>query len=133
MPGEEKRREPWREDVEELREVLTAISDFLSSLKEPVRELLSAIVGPIEGGKLGREIGDFYRGLKESGVPEEMAVQMTREYFRKRLESLPSVASFVDALKEAIRGGVPGARVAVKTGEKREDMESGNDKGDREG
>ena len=119
----EEKREPWREDVEELRGVLSAISDFLSSLKEPIKELLSAIVGSVEGGKLGKEIGDFYKSLRDSGVPEEMAAQMTQEYFRRRLESLPSLASLMDALKGAIGEWAPGGRTAAKRGEKEEDKE----------
>ncbi|MEB3859840.1 MAG: hypothetical protein LRS43_01365, partial [Desulfurococcales archaeon] len=106
MPEREgDKSESWREDVEELRGVLSAVSDFIASLKEPIKDLLSAIAGPIEGGKLGREVGDFYRGLKESGVPDDIALQMTREYFKRRLESLPSISSFIEALREAITSG----------------------------
>jgi len=74
-------------DVAELREVLRAISEFLKELREPIKDLLSALTSALDGGKLGEDVAKFYRSLKESGLPEEVAIEMTKQYFRERLEA----------------------------------------------
>jgi hypothetical protein len=84
------------EDVKELREVLTAISEFLEGLKKPVQDILTLIMGQLSGEKLGKEVADFYRNLKESGMDEEMVKEMTQQYFQRRLES----ANIVKILQE---------------------------------
>jgi len=74
-------------DVEELRQVLKAISEFLRDLREPLRDLLNAITQALDGGRLGEDVARFYRSLRESGMPEDMAAELTRQYFRERLEA----------------------------------------------
>ena len=99
--GEERRGEgvggeaPVSEDVEELRGVLKAISDFLRDIEEPISKLLNSLMKALDGAKLGEEVAAFYRSLKEAGMPEEAAMQLTREFFKARLESLniPSMIS----------------------------------------
>ncbi len=84
------------EDVKELKEVLTAISEFLEGLKKPVQDILTLIMGQLSGDKLGKEVAAFYKSLKESGMNEEMVKEMTEQYFQRRLES----ANVVKMLQE---------------------------------
>ncbi|BAA79254.2 hypothetical protein APE_0299.1 [Aeropyrum pernix K1] len=80
--------EDSRSDVEELREVLTAISEFIKNLEEPLGNILKTALSVMDGSKLGEEVAAFYRNLRDSGMPDEMVEELTREYFRMRMESL---------------------------------------------
>ena len=93
------------EDVEELREVLTAVTDFIKGLKEPIRDVLEMITSSLSGERLGKEVGTFYQSLRESGIPEEMAKEMVQDYFRKRLESAPDLKKVMEIFTTSFRGG----------------------------
>lgn len=96
------------DDVAELKEILGAVSEFLASLKQPIKELLDTIAQSLSGEKLGREVASFYKQLIESGIPEDMAKEMTKEYFRKRLESAPNLGSLMNMLKPPSGGAFKG-------------------------
>ncbi len=83
------------DDIEELRGVLKAISDFLKDIEEPISKLLSSMMKALDGAKLGEEVAAFYKSLKEAGMPEDAAMQLTRDYFKARLESfnIPALIS----------------------------------------
>jgi hypothetical protein len=93
-------RRGGRSDVEELREVLRSVSEFVRDLEEPIERLLNTLMSALDGSKLGEEVAAFYRKLRESGVPEDMAAEMTREYFRARIEPF----SLGRLLSKALRG-----------------------------
>ncbi len=93
----EKRR---KEDVEELREIFKAITDFVRELRQPLSELLESLVGSIRGDKVGEDVGKFYKSLKESGMSDEVAVELTKEYFRTRV----SMASMLENILKKFSG-----------------------------
>ncbi len=76
-----------RSEAEELREVLNAIADFIQRIKGPIRELVTIVLAMMDGAKLGEDVAAFYKQVKESGLPDEVALEMTRQYFRERLEA----------------------------------------------
>jgi len=101
----EHERKHWAsgsKDAEEVREILKAVSEFIEGLKEPIKEFLDMMMSSLDGKKLGEEVAKFYRELKESGMPEDMAKDMVKEFFRKRLESAPSLEGLVEALKQGM-------------------------------
>ncbi|MEB2835958.1 MAG: hypothetical protein GSR80_001041 [Desulfurococcales archaeon] len=75
-------------DVRELKEILSALSEFLKGLSEPLEKLIDTILKIADGRRVGEEVAAFYSSLKGAGVPEEVAVEMTREYFHKRIAAL---------------------------------------------
>lgn len=85
------------EDIEELRMVLGAITDFVRDIKEPLQDLLKTLVGALSGEQLGREVAAFYSELARSGLPEDMAREMTREFFQRKLEAAPSVERLLES------------------------------------
>lgn len=91
-----------KSDVEELREVLSAISDFLKELKEPIEKLFNTLLSAMDGSKLGEEVAAFYKKLRESGMPEDMAAEMTREYFKTRVESFNLMGLLTRAIKKEV-------------------------------
>ncbi len=120
----EKSIEDFR-DVEELRLVLKAISDFLRDIKEPISDLLNLILGSLRGDQLGEDVANFYKKLKEAGMSEEQARELTREYFERRMIISELTGKLPSLISEAIRGRTPSRRVAPilteKTGEKKEE------------
>ena len=91
-----------KSDVEELREVLKAISDFLKDLKEPLEKLFNTMLSAMDGSRLGEEVAAFYRKLRESGMPEDMAAEMTREFFRARIESFNIMSLLTKSVKKEV-------------------------------
>lgn len=73
---------------EDLKEILDAVSEFLKSLSEPLEKLLDTILKAVEGERLGAEVAAFYRKLVEAGMPSDMAAEMTKEFFEKRMSLL---------------------------------------------
>lgn len=91
-------------DIEELREVLGAITDFINNLKQPIKELLDTLTQGLSGERLGKEVASFYKQLIDADIPEEMAKKMTEEYFRKRLETAPSLGSIMNMFTKGFKG-----------------------------
>ena len=101
---EHKPRKEEENDAEEIREILGAVTEFIASLKEPIKELLDTLAQSLNGEKLGKEVASFYKQLVDSGIPEDMAKEMTREYFRKRLESAPNIGSIMNMFRGGFKG-----------------------------
>jgi len=80
---EERRRREEFEDVAELREVLNVISEFIDKLPKLINELISAIYAADLGERIGKSIGEYYKKLKESGLPDEVAIRLTENYAKE--------------------------------------------------
>ena len=87
------------EKPENVAKLLSSVAEMVERLAEIVERLMDEIVESLEGGKVGDDVAKFYSKLKESGLPEEVAVEMTREYFRKRISVAEEI---VKAVKEAM-------------------------------
>ena len=110
--GEGKGERDIPRDVEELKGVLSAVSEFLGSIRGTLKDLMSSMIESLDGKKLGEEVAAFYAGLKEKGVPEELARDMTKEFFRRKLELTPSMGDVLGSLRSVIskgKGSVVGA------------------------
>lgn len=68
-------------DAEELREVLDAVGDRVPKL---IHELVSAVMTTIysreAGQQLGAAVGAFYKELVDSGIPQDEALAMSKDY-----------------------------------------------------
>jgi hypothetical protein len=90
MVSENKREE------EEIRAELEAVAEFINKLKDTLKEIMDTLIQSISGEKLGSDIAAFYESLKNKGLPEELVEKMTEEYFKKRLEQIPSFAKIIE-------------------------------------
>lgn len=90
-------------DVEELRQVFDAIADFMGRIKGFVKEFMEMVLSSVDGAKLGEDVGSFYKRLVESGLPPEEAMRLTEEYFRRRLEAVPSPSKLIEVLSSLAR------------------------------
>lgn len=82
---EEERKWKHEEDVEELRGVLSVVSEFLEQLPAILDKVISSLTSKEMGERLGESVASFYKKLKESGIPEEQAREMAREFFDKSM------------------------------------------------
>lgn len=76
-------------DAKEIGEILDAVSD-------KVPKLISGIVNSLysaEAGKnMGQAVGSLYKELLESGLPQDVALEMAKNY----MISLKDISKFVD-------------------------------------
>ena len=63
--------------VEDLREVLSAISEMVPNL---LRELRGVLYSKDAAESMADAVSTFYRKLIEAGIPREDAMEMTRGY-----------------------------------------------------
>jgi len=65
------------EDVEEMKEVLSALSTLVPKL---IKEVIASIFSEEVGREMGKAAGAFYKSLIEAGIPEQTAIKMTENY-----------------------------------------------------
>jgi len=83
-------------DVEELRGILTTISEFLKEIAPQIREILNAIFEQFSGEKVGKDIAAFYKSLVEAGLDKETIKEMTMKYYEERV----SIMKMFDRIME---------------------------------
>ncbi|MCS7185921.1 MAG: hypothetical protein RMK89_03090 [Armatimonadota bacterium] len=80
--------ETEREEVQTLREVMTALRETAIPVLREIVSLLPNLLEQIHAvfydeknaKRLGQSIGAYYRSLKEAGLPEEMCQELTMKY-----------------------------------------------------
>ena len=100
--------EERKEDVEELREVLSVVSQQVPSL---IKGIIASVFSEQAGADMGKAAGAFYKGLKDAGIPEETAVKMTENY-------ISTFTSLGDVMKMAVQKGKEGEGVSKVVEEK---------------
>ncbi len=102
--------EEKKEDIEELREVLSVVSKEVPAL---IKGLIGSVFSEEAGKNMGKAAAAFYKELKEAGMPEETAIRMTENY----------VSVFTD-LGEMMKKAVSEGKIKEKLAEKhREEKE----------
>lgn len=64
-------------DVGEIKEILTMISEKIPDL---LNSLTDVLYGAEQAGKYGKAVAGFYKELKDSGMTDEQAFELTRQY-----------------------------------------------------
>lgn len=78
----------YRQDVEELQEILAVLRQEVIPLLHGIAEVLPSLIRRVHevlyseesAMKLGRSIGNYYQSLKESGLPEETCRELALRY-----------------------------------------------------
>ncbi len=110
MVGEEGGRDEEMEDVEELRQVLSVIAEFLDRLPSVLKQIFDAIYSRDTGEKVGESVASFYRKLSESGLPREVAIRMTEEFFDRSMV----IDKLISQLASGAIGGIKSGEVERK-------------------
>jgi len=65
------------EDAEEVKAILGVVSKEIPAL---IKGIVGSVFSEEAGRDMGRAAGAFYKELKESGMPDDIAVRMTENY-----------------------------------------------------
>ncbi|MEM3577276.1 MAG: hypothetical protein QXX51_02320 [Candidatus Bathyarchaeia archaeon] len=101
--------EKEKEDVEELKEVLSVVSKEVPNL---IKAIIASVFSEEAGRDMGRAAAAFYKELKDAGLPEEIAVKMTENY-------VSVFTSLGDVMKKAVSGKekIEGAKIGKEMSE----------------
>ena len=75
--NEEKERKKEMSDAEEVREIFSVFSKEIPAL---IKGVIASVFSEEAGRSMGKAAAAFYKELKESGMPDEVAVKMTENY-----------------------------------------------------
>jgi len=77
MTEEKEHKKRGMEDAEEVKAVLGVVSKEIPAL---IKGIIGSVFSEEAGRDMGKAAGAFYKELKESGMPDEIAVKMTENY-----------------------------------------------------
>ena len=98
-----KKRKSSSDDADELKAVAEALPELFSAINEAVPKLISGLIGsiysPEAAGNMATGIGKFYSNLIAEGIPEDVALEMTKKFvgaldFSKLMSMVSDEASF---------------------------------------
>jgi len=125
----EKKEKSPKEEAEEVKEILSAVSTQVPAL---IKSVLASVFSEEAGRSMGKAAAAYYKELKESGMPEDVAVKMTEDYM-KTFTSLGSLLQSIgrsqrhgDKISEDIGDEIE-KRVREKMEQKRRERESNED------
>jgi hypothetical protein len=79
-----KRKKKSSSDIDELREVAEVLPELFGALNDSIPKLISGLIGsvysPESAGNMAKGIGQFYSNLVAEGIPEEVALDMTKKF-----------------------------------------------------
>lgn len=71
-------------DIDELREVAEVLPQLFGALNDSIPKLISGLIGsvysPESAGNMAKGIGQFYSNLVAEGIPEDVALDMTKKF-----------------------------------------------------
>lgn len=76
---EKEHRKKGMEDAEEVKAILGVVSKEVPAL---IKGIIGSIFSEEAGRDMGKAAGAFFKELKESGMPDEIAIKMTENYIR---------------------------------------------------
>jgi hypothetical protein len=98
-----KRRKEKKSEADELKEVAQALPELFGAINEAIPKLISGLIGsvysPEAAGNMAAGIGKFYSNLIAEGIPEDVALDMTKKFvgaldFTKMMSMVSDEASF---------------------------------------
>ncbi|TXT55106.1 MAG: hypothetical protein BAJATHORv1_40015 [Candidatus Thorarchaeota archaeon] len=74
---EEKKKQYETDDAKEISEVFSALNESIPKL---ISGLIGSVYSPESAASMAEAIGIFYTKLIEQGIPQDLALEMTRKY-----------------------------------------------------
>ena len=103
-------KEKGMKDVEELKAVLETVSEGIPKM---IRGIIDSFFSPESGARMGKAVADFYKSLKDAGIPEQEALAMAKDY-------LGTLTKWSDILKNTRIGD---KTITIKKEKKEEEEE----------
>ena len=97
-----RKKKSEKSEADELKEIASALPDLFGALNESIPKLISGLIGsiysPEAAGNMASGIGKFYSNLIAEGIPEDVALDMTKKFvgaldFTKLMSMIPDEAS----------------------------------------
>lgn len=85
-----------KDDAEEVKEILSVVSTEVPAL---IRNILASVFSEEAGTNMGKAAGAYYKELKDSGMPDDVALKMTQEY-------MATFTNLGDLLKQTASGNL---------------------------
>jgi len=73
----QEKKKSTSEEAEEVRDILSAVSTEVPAL---IKSIIASVFSEEAGRSMGKAAAAFYKELKESGMPDAVAVKMTEDY-----------------------------------------------------
>lgn len=109
----EKETKKKMDDVEELKGILGTVSEEVPKI---IRGIIDSFFSPEAGANLGKAVAEFYKNLKDAGIPPEEALAMAKDY----LGTLTKWSEVLKGLKDVNFGHKIEVRKEKKEEEKEE-------------
>jgi Sec-independent protein translocase protein TatA len=77
MDEYERRRRSHKDDPEDIAMIFDTLS---TKVPEMIRGILGSLFSPEAATNMGKAVAEFRKALVEGGIPEEEAMEMTRQY-----------------------------------------------------
>lgn len=77
MDEYERRRRRHNDDPEDIAMIFDTLS---TKIPEMIRGILGSLFSPEAAANMGKAVAEFRKTLVEGGIPEEEAMEMTRQY-----------------------------------------------------
>jgi len=108
MSERQEKKKTGIEEAEEIKQILGAVSTEVPGL---IRSIIASVFSEEAGRSMGKAAAAFYKELKESGMPDAVAVKMTEDY-------ISVFTSLGDIMKKA--GGSGGINLNMGRGKRHE-------------
>ena len=92
--SDEKERKGHSFEANEVKEILDVVSEKIPAL---LNNLTDVLYGAQQAEKYGKAVAGFYKSLKDAGMTDDQAFQLTQKYM--------AAMSFPEMIGDAIRGG----------------------------
>ncbi|MHA2395142.1 MAG: hypothetical protein ACXAC0_00415 [Candidatus Thorarchaeota archaeon] len=82
--SEPRKKKATKSEADELKEVAEALPELFSAINDAVPKLISGLINsvysPEAAGNMATGIGKFYSNLIAEGIPEDVALDMTKKF-----------------------------------------------------
>ncbi len=102
------REKSSKEEAEEVKEILSAVSTEIPAL---IKNIIASVFSEEAGRNMGKAAAAFYKELKDSGLPNDLALKMTEDYMK-------TFTGFGDILKRIGKVGSLSPAIQVKIEDK---------------
>lgn len=95
-------KELLEQEIEELKVAKEIVAVIFDKIGQIARDIINAVMSSLDGRKLGQEIAEFYQMLKSSGLPDKVVEEMVVDFYKRKLELVPSLNELLKAVSTAV-------------------------------
>ncbi len=81
MSEERKEVDDDEKDIEEFKEVMSTLRDFIPAM---IREIVEALYSGQSAEEFGKQVANFYKSLVDAGMSNEQAFTLTQKFMESR-------------------------------------------------